>query len=71
MFTVIDKDGNYETWNTEEEAQLDARANADCVFGGDSTLVEYECCIIDWDRRVSTILVFEIERVQSIVCTAY
>jgi hypothetical protein len=71
MFTLIDKDGYIGTWDTEEEAQLDARACAECDFRREPELTEYECCIIDWDTRVSTILVFEIERKQEIVCTAY
>jgi hypothetical protein len=71
MFTLIDKDGNIETTESEEIAKTSARENAECDFNGDSRLTEYECCIIDWDGRVSTILVFEIERKQEIVCTAY
>ena len=71
MFTLIDKDGNIETMETEEEAQDNARENAKCDFFNNQSLIEYECCIIDWDRRVSTVLVFEIERKQEIVCTAY
>ena len=71
MFTIADKDGNIEIAGTKADAEGIGRDNAECEFLGNLDLAEFECCIIDWKKRVSTIYVYEMERTEKISVTVY